>query len=68
MLACVETKPMRALVYDPSRARGLSFAEQLDPNIGWRGSWEQVQAATAALLDRQVVGKAVLDVRAGDLL
>jgi hypothetical protein len=39
---------------------------QLEPNIGWRGAWERVDAAARALLDRQVAGKAVLDVRGGE--
>jgi NADPH:quinone reductase len=41
---------------------GLLHAEALDPQIGWRGSWEQVQDAASALLGRQVRGKAVLEV------
>ena len=45
----------------------LSLLErkQLEPNIGWRGPWERVQAAARALLDRQVAGKVVLDLRGG---
>ncbi len=35
---------------------------ELDPQIGWRGPWEKVSDAAAALLGRQVRGKAVLDV------
>ena len=34
----------------------------LDVQIGYRGNWEDSEAAIAALLGRQVVGKAVLDV------
>lgn len=33
----------------------------LDPQIGWRGPWEQAAEAADALLDRRVAGKAVLD-------
>jgi hypothetical protein len=42
---------MRALVYDPSQADKLTFAERPDP---------------VPLLDRQVPGKVVLDPRGGD--
>ncbi|NMO19180.1 zinc-binding dehydrogenase [Pyxidicoccus fallax] len=35
----------------------------LDPQLGWRGSWEQFLPAIDALLGRRVPGKAVLDVR-----
>jgi NADPH2:quinone reductase len=44
----------------------LLSRRQLEPNIGWRGSWEPVDAAARALLDRRVTGKAVLDVRGGE--
>ncbi|APR88570.1 alcohol dehydrogenase, zinc-binding protein [Minicystis rosea] len=37
--------------------------EELDPQIGWRGGWERVAEAAEALLDRRVLGKAVLDLR-----
>jgi NADPH:quinone reductase len=40
---------------------GLLATGGLDPQIGWRGSWRQAGAAAAALLGRQVRGKAVLD-------
>ncbi|MFF2851440.1 hypothetical protein ACFVT5_34685 [Streptomyces sp. NPDC058001] len=40
-------------------ARGRLAAE-----VGWRGSWERAGDAFRALLAREVVGKAVLDVRA----
>ncbi|MFE9664677.1 zinc-binding dehydrogenase [Streptomyces sp. NPDC005955] len=36
----------------------------LDPQIGWRGSWEHAGEAAEALLARRVLGKAVLDVGA----
>ncbi len=41
---------------------GLVAAGELDPQIGWRGPWEKVADAAAALLSRQVNGKAVLEV------
>ncbi|EFC81268.1 Zn-dependent alcohol dehydrogenase [Parafrankia sp. EUN1f] len=37
---------------------------QLDPQIGWRGSWERAPEAAEALLSRRVAGKAVLDLPA----
>jgi len=40
----------------------LLAAGALDPQIGWRGPWERVAEAVAALLGRRVRGKAVLDV------
>lgn len=36
---------------------------ELDPQIGWRGDWQEVVDAADALLDRRVRGKVVLDVR-----
>ncbi|MEO3872217.1 zinc-binding dehydrogenase [Nonomuraea sp. B12E4] len=41
---------------------GFVAAGRLSPEVGWRGSWEQVTDAARALLDRRVAGKAVLDV------
>ena len=32
------------------------------PEIGWRDSWHQVSDAAKALADRQVLGKAILDI------
>lgn len=40
----------------------LLAAGELDPQIGWRGSWDRAGEAAAALLGRRVRGKAVLDV------
>jgi len=40
----------------------LLAAGELDAQIGMRASWEDVAEAAAALLDRRVAGKAVLDV------
>ncbi|MCO6007476.1 zinc-binding dehydrogenase [Actinoallomurus purpureus] len=34
----------------------------LDPQIGWRGSWDRAPEAAEALLARRVRGKAVLDI------
>jgi hypothetical protein len=39
----------------------LLETKALDPQIGWRGSWERAGEAATALLSRQVRGKAVLD-------
>jgi NADPH:quinone reductase len=41
---------------------GLVAAGDLDPQVGWRGPWEKAGDAAAALLGRQVRGKAVLEV------
>jgi NADPH:quinone reductase-like Zn-dependent oxidoreductase len=43
----------------------LVKADKLDPQIGWRGGWEQVGDAVAALVGRRVLGKAILEVRHG---
>ncbi|MFL5830569.1 MAG: zinc-binding dehydrogenase [Solirubrobacteraceae bacterium] len=40
----------------------LLAAGELDPQIGWRGPWERAGEAAAALLGRQVRGKAILEV------
>lgn len=40
----------------------LLEAGRLDPQVGWRGPWDQASVAVAALLARSVRGKAVLDV------
>ncbi|MEU9792106.1 hypothetical protein AB0E27_16045 [Streptomyces sparsogenes] len=45
---------------------GLPATGRLDPQIGWRGSWERAPEAVAALLGRRVRGKAVLDIRGQD--
>ncbi len=41
---------------------GLVARGELDPQVAWRGPWEKVADAAAALLERQVPGKAVLEV------
>ena len=40
----------------------LLAAGEIDPQIGLRSSWNEVSDAAAALLDRRVAGKVVLDV------
>jgi NADPH2:quinone reductase len=40
----------------------LLAADEIDPQIGLRTSWDDVSEAAEALLDRRVAGKAVLDV------
>jgi NADPH:quinone reductase-like Zn-dependent oxidoreductase len=40
----------------------LLDAGELDPQIGWRGPWDRAGEAAAALMDRRVRGKAVLEV------
>ncbi len=44
----------------------LLAAGDLDPQIGWRGSWQRISEAAEALLNRQIAGKAVLDVSPND--
>lgn len=34
----------------------------LDPQVGWRGSWTQIAEAVSTMKARQVAGKAVLDI------
>jgi NADPH2:quinone reductase len=41
---------------------GLLAAGELDPQVGWRGPWHRAADAAAALMAREVRGKAVLDV------
>ena len=41
---------------------GLVAAGELDPQVGWRGPWHEAADAVAALMDRKVKGKAVLEV------
>ncbi|MDQ2588281.1 zinc-binding dehydrogenase [Saccharothrix yanglingensis] len=40
---------------------GRVHAGALDPNVTWRGSWRDADAALAALVGRRLHGKAVLD-------
>jgi hypothetical protein len=39
--------------------RGLAQMRLLDPQIGWRGPWNQASQAAEALLARRVPGKVV---------
>jgi NADPH2:quinone reductase len=41
---------------------GWAAHGELDPQVGWRGSWTQITEAVDALRGRQARGKAVLDV------
>lgn len=50
------------LARDLAYLAGLVAAGRLDPQIGWRGSWERFEEAVRALLGRRVAGKAVLEV------
>jgi NADPH:quinone reductase len=40
----------------------LLAAGELDPQVGWRGSWDRAEEAADALLARRVLGKAVLEI------
>jgi NADPH:quinone reductase len=40
----------------------LVAAGRLDPQIGWRGPWDRIADAVAALRGRRVAGKAVVDI------
>ena len=40
----------------------LLAARKLDPQIGWRGAWDRAPEAARALLAREFIGRAVLDV------
>ncbi|MEV0055809.1 zinc-binding dehydrogenase [Saccharopolyspora shandongensis] len=48
---------------DLSTLAELLAAGRISPEVGWRGSWERLDEAAEALLQRRVSGKAVLDVR-----
>jgi NADPH:quinone reductase len=41
---------------------GLVAAGRLDPQIGWRGSWDRAVEAAEALRARKVAGKAVVEI------
>jgi NADPH:quinone reductase len=59
---------IEAFTVGPRFGRDLGYlmrllaAGQIDPQIGWRGPWEKVAEAVAALRGRRVLGKAVLEV------
>ncbi|WP_019606675.1 zinc-binding dehydrogenase [Nocardiopsis sp. CNS-639] len=44
---------------------GRVASGDLDPGISWRGSWDRADEAVAALLERRLRGKAVLELTAG---
>ncbi len=44
----------------------LLAERRLDPQIVWRGSWDRGSEAAEALLNRQIAGKAVLDLTPAD--
>jgi NADPH:quinone reductase-like Zn-dependent oxidoreductase len=50
--------------FGPELAYLVSLLEagELDPQVGWRGPWDRIEEAAAALLGRRVRGKAVLEV------
>jgi len=48
---------------DTAYLLGLAAKEELDAQIGWRGSWLEAADAVEALLGRRVLGKAVLEMR-----
>ena len=47
---------------DIAEILGLVAAGRLDPQIGWRGSWDRAGDAADALRGRRVLGKAVLEI------
>ncbi|MFB4300207.1 zinc-binding dehydrogenase [Actinomadura sp. NTSP31] len=51
------------LAADLTWLAGQVAAGHLDPGTSWRGGWEQADEAVAALLDRRLHGKAVLEMR-----
>jgi NADPH2:quinone reductase len=57
-----ELQHTRSASADLRRLADLVAAGRLDPQIGFSGSWERAAEAIEALLDRRVVGKAVLTV------
>jgi NADPH:quinone reductase-like Zn-dependent oxidoreductase len=52
---------VRNLGPDLTWLAGAVAAGRLDPQISWRGSWQDVAQATALLRERRLHGKAVLD-------
>jgi hypothetical protein len=47
---------------DLSYLLDLVAAGKLTVDVGWRGSWRKFDDAAQALLDRNITGKAVLDI------
>ncbi|MEU7853583.1 zinc-binding dehydrogenase [Nonomuraea sp. NPDC049141] len=54
----------QGLAPDLTWLAGRLAAGRLDPQISWRGSWQEAAQATAALLGRRLHGKAVLEIEA----
>ncbi|MDW5596843.1 zinc-binding dehydrogenase [Conexibacter stalactiti] len=52
----------RAVGGDLALLARLAASGRLSIEVGWRGSWEQLDEAAAALAAREIAGKAVLDV------
>ncbi|AXB41762.1 zinc-binding dehydrogenase [Amycolatopsis albispora] len=50
------------LAADLSWLAGLVAAGELDPHISWRGKWDDAADAVAALRERRLSGKAVLEI------
>ncbi|MBN6040987.1 zinc-binding dehydrogenase [Amycolatopsis sp. 195334CR] len=53
---------LTGLAPDLSWLAGLVAAGELDPHIAWRGSWDDAATAIAALRERRLSGKAVLEI------
>lgn len=49
---------------DAAQLLGLVAARRLDPQVGWRGTWDRAGEAVDALRGRRVAGKAVLEIEA----
>jgi NADPH:quinone reductase len=47
---------------DIAELLGLVAAGRLDPQVGWRGSWDRAAEAADALRGRRVAGKAVVEI------
>lgn len=53
------------LADDMTWLAGQVHRGHLDPGIGWRGSWQHIDDAVAALTERRLHGKAVLEIDDG---
>ena len=49
---------------DIEQLLALVAAGRLDPQVGWRGSWDRAGEAAEALRGRRVAGKAVVEIGA----
>ncbi len=56
LLACRDLAP------DLTWLAGAVAGGRVDPQISWRGSWDEAADAIGAMLDRRLHGKAVLDI------